>query len=276
MDKGKLVKCVFKYIVILFSILLIIVGLFVAINYDNVVAFYKGLTTDANTISQQLDQNKKDTADALASSGLKISEEELNKINEGSLSKEEISEVLLNSMIKNEDSSKTDTGLVQPEDTIPTEPDKQNDKDEEIEVEPEKDSNKITEQEKSNEHEKDENVLSEQEYNKKVADLVAQVYVIQANFNATLNAFENRIISEYKALPAEQRTTSTKARIVSDNMAYVVGLEAQCDAQIKEVTDALAELMSENNKERSLIDAINKAYKNEKELKKAYYISLYK
>lgn len=118
--------------------------------------------------------------------------------------------------------------------------------------------------------------LSEEEYNKKVAELVAKIYVIKANFTSTLSAFESNIIASYKALPKEQHTTATKAKIVSDNMGYVAGLEAQCDAQVKAVTDELSALMKENGKDTSLVDAINSAYKNEKELKKAYYISLYK
>lgn len=81
--------------------------------------------------------------------------------------------------------------------------------------------------------------LSEEEYNKKVADLVAKMYVVKANFTSTLSAFEANIISSYKSLPAEQRTSATKAKIVSDNMSYVTGLEAQCDAQVKAITDEL-------------------------------------
>ena len=118
--------------------------------------------------------------------------------------------------------------------------------------------------------------LSEEEYNKKVAELVAKIYVIKANFTSTLSAFESNIIASYKALPKEQHTTATKAKIVSDNMGYVTGLEAQCDAQVKAVTDELSALMKENGKDTSLVDAINSAYNSEKELKKAYYISLYK
>ncbi len=276
MSQKKHKNRVLKYILIALLIIVVLIGLFIAMNYKNVVAFYKGLTTDSGTLSQQLEQNKKDTADALVNSGLNISEEDLNKINDGSLSKEEISNVLLNSMGKTEDVSQSGAEQNQPETGQQNEPSIEIEKNEDVSDVTGKDNQKVTEQEKLPEQEKDEKILSEQEYNKKLADLVAQVYVIQANFNATLNAFESRIISEYKALPAEQRTASTKAKIVSDNMAYVVGLEAQCDAQIKEVTDALTKLMTENNKDTSLVDSINKAYQNEKELKKAYYISLYK
>lgn len=118
--------------------------------------------------------------------------------------------------------------------------------------------------------------VSDEEYNRKVAELIAQVYVIKANFTSQLSAFESSIINSYKALPAEQRTAATKARIVSENMGYIAGLEAQCDAQINAVTTELKAFLASCGRDTSLVDSINTAYANEKELKKAYYISLYK
>lgn len=274
MSREKHKNRVLKYILIVLFLIVIISGIFLVVNYRNVVAFYKGMTTDADTLSGQLDKNKQDTADALINSGINVSEEDMNKLNDGNLTKEEIADLLLGSMEKlsGEDEKKEEqkkeeelpVGDSTKEDNQPAEKEKSDIITEIPEVVPE-----IVPDIKDN-------GLSEQEYNKKVAELVAQVYVIQTNFNSTLNEFENRIISEYKALPPEQRTASTKAKIVADNMAYMVGLEAQCDAQIKEVTDALTKLMTENNKDTALVDSIKKAYENEKELKKAYYISLYK
>lgn len=120
------------------------------------------------------------------------------------------------------------------------------------------------------------NGITEEEYNRRVSELVAQIYVIKSNFTSELAAFETRIVTSYKALPAEQRTTATKARIVSENMGYVAGLEAQCDAQVNAVTSELSEFLTSCGKDTSLVDSIQTAYANEKELKKAYYISLYK
>lgn len=120
------------------------------------------------------------------------------------------------------------------------------------------------------------NGITEEEYNRRVSELVAQIYVIKSNFTSELAAFETRIVTSYKALPAEQRTTATKARIVSENMGYVAGLEAQCDAQVNAVTSELSEFLTSCGKDTSLVDSIQTAYANEKALKKAYYVSLYK
>lgn len=119
-------------------------------------------------------------------------------------------------------------------------------------------------------------IMTDEQYNKRVSELVAKMYSIKADFVSQLAAFESRIIAEYKALPAEQRTAATKSRIVSDNMSYVMGLEAQCDAQVKAVTDELTAIMTANGKPTTLVDQINAAYINEKEIKKAYYVSMYK
>ncbi len=118
--------------------------------------------------------------------------------------------------------------------------------------------------------------LSEDVYNAKVADLVAKVYVLKGQYTSLLSSFESQIIAQYNALPKEQHTAATKARLVSENVGYVAGLEAQCDAQIAAITDELTTLMKENGKDTLLADSIKSAYANEKELKKAYYISLYK
>ncbi len=120
------------------------------------------------------------------------------------------------------------------------------------------------------------NGVTDEEYNRKVAELVAQIYVIKSDFMSQLSSFESNIINAYKALPEEQRTTATKARIVSENMGYVAGLEAQCDAQVSAVTSELSAFLISCGKDTSLVNSIQAAYANEKELKKAYYISLYK
>lgn len=118
--------------------------------------------------------------------------------------------------------------------------------------------------------------MTEEQYNMKVAELVAKMYSIKADFVSKLSSFENDVIAQYKALPADQRTTAAKSKIVSENMNYIMGLEAQCDAQVQAVTSELTSIMVANGKSTALVDQINAAYINEKEIKKAYYVSLYK
>ncbi len=294
--------------VILIILLCIILGIILAvvnfIGIANIKAFYRGITSHPEDVDHLIIENDKTTVDALTNNGMNLSQDDLGKLNDGSLTEEEKAAIILNSMnsgnassgdgvppqsgeTENPDEQTPPEDPVQTpnnaEETTPTVPDSgKTEEDVSTPANPPQagtpsagetpgQSNPTTSTPATSTGK-----LTEEEYNKSVADLVAKVYVIKANFLATLSSFENTIISQYKALPPEQHTTATKAKIVADNMAYVTGLEAQCDAQVKEVTDALTKLMKENGKDNSLVDAINKAYANEKELKKAYYISLYK
>ena len=296
-----------KILLIVFLLAVLALAVFAFLQRDNIKAFYRGVTTTPEQIDKELVQNEKSTVDALSNEGFKLTDEDFNKISDGSLSAEEIAALLLDSQNAEKETPATNpdaSGLSPDESGVPSDPDPDSEDQPKADdtqnppatLKPEKPADKkpdkttptVPDKTQQNQPNGTVNppadtanpgevtVLSEEEYNRKVAELVAQVYVIKANFVSTLSSFESRIISEYKALPKEQQTTATKAKIVSDNMGYISGLEAQCNAQVKSVTDQLTVLMQENGKDTSLVAAINDAYAKEKELKKAYYISLYK
>lgn len=293
------------------AVVLIILAAVAAVavkNYNNLKALYIGLTTSTEQISTDIEQNKQETADALSNAGLNISKEDFDKMNDGSLSPEQIEQLLKDSLDgKQSDTEKEDN--LQAEDPVVNVPDapvgEQNTENAEN-TETADSENKTTESTNPS-GEKSETpsggtqqpvpeskpeptvpnnqtttgttnplLMSEAEYSEKVAEYVAKMYVIKSEFVGVLNEFEANIKSQYLALPKEQRTTATKAKIVSDNMEYVSSLEAQCDARVDAVTNELYELMKANGKDTALVDAIKTAYVNEKELKKAYYVSLYK
>lgn len=267
---------------VIIIILVVLIGVVVS-NFNNISALYKGLTQSSDEISSNIEKNKQDTSQALQNAGINMSEDDFEKLNSGELSADEILQIIQGAV-------SSDNQQKDPENEPSPEQKPEQNPEQNIQVQPDDsqgDVQKPVEQEKTDTPpqsqpnpvvppEQSETVLAEAEYNKKVADLVAKVYTIKSEFMATLDSFESKIVSEYKALPKEQRTAATKAKIVADNMSYMLSLEAQCDAQIKAVTDELTKLMKEYGKDMALVDAINSAYANEKELKKAYYVSLYK
>ena len=304
-----------KIILFILIILLIAVGVVLLINYRNIKSIYRGLTTNIDDIQQQMTQNDQNIADALAESGISLTKEELDLFSDGSLSQDEISAIILKSMTEGSadevlpDAEKSDDDENGTENTDVTAPETSTDSSNGKATGSEKssgDTNAVGTDtstdtsygkangggkgtssasngtSKSSQNSSNASALpkssgtDEAEYNKKVADLIAKVYVIKANFTSSLAAFENDIISSYKALPTSERTNANKAKIVADNMSYALGLEAQCDAQIAAVTDELTALLKQYGKDTALVDSINSAYQQEKELKKAYYLSLYK
>ncbi len=304
--KEKTTKSRGKKIVAAVILVILAAGVAIAVkNYGNIKALYKGLTTSTEDLSADIEQNKQNTSDALSNAGINISKEDFDKLNDGELTAEQIAELLQGSIGKqdstandgkqnenvtdipdagsekqDDDGSESQTPElpVSPEVTPQekTEPDTQvpNDNIQQNKPEDIPEPTKPEKPETNDTHTS--TVMTEAQYNEKVAEYVAKMYVIKSEFLNILNEFETNIKNQYLALPKEQRTTATKAKIVADNMAYVTSLEAQCDARVDAVTKELYELMKANGKDTALVDAIKAAYVNEKELKKAYYISLYK
>lgn len=260
---------------------------------ENWDSLSRGLNTDVDDLDNEKQANSESQSQAFADANINLSADDIENLSNAEMTEEERAKLIYDAMTagsENAESSSDDgndtpfgeeigesvSGEAQPEDE--KKPDTKNDN---VSVKPEKPKNDVQSSavvKPSDSEVKQENpgTLTEDEYNIKVSELVAKMYSIKADFMGKLSAFESKVISEYKALPEAQRTTATKAKIVADNMSYIIGLEAQCDAQVDAVTSELSAIMTANGKDTSLVDQIKSAYTGEKELKKAYYVSLYK
>ena len=304
----KVILSLLLLIVIVATVLVVVNWELISYTIKNFSSINKGLNYSSEEINAEADKIKEDTAQALSNAGISLTPEQLELLDREDLTEEEKKQILLDVM--QGESDKKDDDEPEPDkdnQDILDEPQKDNtvivdgqqtnkdDIDKDKENVPENDNSlqvelpavtptdpeKVIQESDKTEQEEAKDVetsgkLTDEQYNARIAELVAKVYSIKADFMGTLNAFETRIKAEYTALPKEQQTTATKAKIVADNMNYVIGLEAQCDAQVKAVTDSMLEIMIANDKDTSLVEQINSAYESEKELKKAYYISLYK
>lgn len=287
--KFKLLKII--VIAIVFVIAAAVLVVIRTYGFSNIMALYRGLTTKPEKIQNLLDQNKQATDKALADIGVTVEENMVERIEKGELTEDELAAMIYESM-QNPETVTAETGDVSgsqgeedyvivpagEENTTPSSTNSNGQNDGGSTGGPDNSgagAGNTGANADGNVNEPKTLTAEEEEFNKRTAELVAKMYVIKADFMGTLSSFEANIKAQYKSLPAEERTQATKAKIVSENMSYITGLEAQCDAQVKAVTDELTELLTANGKDTSLVDAINSAYTNEKELKKAYYISLY-
>ena len=287
--KFKLLKII--VIAIVFVIAAAVLVVIRTYGFSNIMALYRGLTTKPEKIQDLLDRNKQATDKALADIGVTVEENMVERIEKGELTEDELAAMIYESM-QNPETVTAETGDVSgsqgeedyvivpagEENTTPSSTNSNGQNDGGSTGGPDNSgagAGNTGANADGNVNEPKTLTAEEEEFNKRTAELVAKMYVIKADFMGTLSSFEANIKAQYKSLPAEERTQATKAKIVSENMSYITGLEAQCDAQVKAVTDELTELLIANGKDTSLVDAINSAYTNEKELKKAYYISLY-
>jgi hypothetical protein len=134
---------------------------------------------------------------------------------------------------------------------------------------------KITGKDENNAEEKQPKPLklTPEEYNAELSELVAESLVLKTVFESKLTEIEEAARSEYKALPAEKRTTGAKANILSKYMDQAQQIEADCDAKIEQIIADTHALVEENGGDKTLPEQIKAEYYNQKALKKAYYIS---
>ncbi len=109
--------------------------------------------------------------------------------------------------------------------------------------------------------------------NKIVSNRIIEFYSLKAYYLGQLGQMEAKVKKDYLALPKEKKNLVGKKELVSKYMSVASSLLAQCDAKMAELTAKLEKEIKAVGGDTSIIDTINKAYENEKNLKKAYYMS---
>lgn len=122
---------------------------------------------------------------------------------------------------------------------------------------------KNTEQEESN----------DKEYDAELAAMVGEIYALRTSFVGQLDALLEEAKEEYIALPEEERDKQ-KMSLVSKYIGIAGGLEKSCDNQMEEILGRIQAHLKETNGDLSLVEEIHQVYKNEKALKKSYYMSM--
>ena len=110
-------------------------------------------------------------------------------------------------------------------------------------------------------------------YEKQLSSIVAEVYVLQAEYTGALNSLFASAKAEYLALPADQRTQSSKVSIASKYMGQASALEGQCDAKMDGIVSSMRSVIQANGGDMSLVDTVVHSYASEKSLKKSWYMS---
>lgn len=110
---------------------------------------------------------------------------------------------------------------------------------------------------------------------KLLSEYLAEIYVMKDEYTAWLEAKYNEAIDAYNALPKEQQTPEAKYSIGMERMKQALAKEDECDAAMKQIEQKIGALLAKMGRDDSLVKEIQKAYEQEKELKKAYYLGLH-
>lgn len=107
-----------------------------------------------------------------------------------------------------------------------------------------------------------------------VQDAVATMYALKAEYLGKLGGMEQTAKGEYLALPKEERGMKGKQKIISRHAGEVMGFEGACDAKVNTVLKKLEGELKSLGEDTSIVGTMRSTYQNEKNLKKAYYMSL--
>ncbi len=105
MNLKKLGKGILVFLVVVLVLLIIAVGALMIFKPDLVRAVYDGLTLDSEQIEEKKKENDKKLASTINDFGFTISEEDLEKMNNGELSEEDIKEILLGSKTSSDETN---------------------------------------------------------------------------------------------------------------------------------------------------------------------------
>lgn len=108
-----------------------------------------------------------------------------------------------------------------------------------------------------------------------ISDGVSKMYALKAKYVNKLGELERKVYDEYLSLPKEKQNEESKYKLVKDNLNYVSQLEEKCDEEVAKVLSGLKSELTRLNGDTEIIQILQDAYKEEKEVKKAYYLSLY-
>ena len=80
--------------------------------------------------------------------------------------------------------------------------------------------------------------------------------------------------AEFYKFPMEERTQANKTAVITDKLIECYELENQCDIKIESLLGGLESELKQIGSDTAIVDEIRAAYKEEKSVKKAYYMSL--
>ena len=205
---------------------------------------------------QQKDQTIKDAVNALPDVSIRdITQEEKDALRDGTLTQEE----LIDSLIKPQP-PKEQPGEQKPDETA-------------VDPEPAKPDPEPLKPKPDPEPDPKPKPSEQSEYEKQLAAIIAEVYVLREQFLIRLDQLLEEAKAEYKALSPEQRSKTNMVPLVADYMTRGTQLEEECDAKIVEILDRLETLVRENNGDTKLSQTIFDTYVDEKSIKKAWYMA---
>ena len=105
--------------------------------------------------------------------------------------------------------------------------------------------------------------------------LIAEIYVMEAEYTGWLEKANQAAIDDYNALPEADRTTSNKFNIGMKYLSLAKDKEVEADAKMSELESSIRSILQQLGESTAMVDEIHSTYLAEKAAKKAYYLGLH-
>ena len=218
--------------------------------WNNLNALRYGLTMDRDTLDQRLEENKaalNQAMDEYQISEYTFSNEEVAQLTDGSMTAQEAAQKLL----EQSPTPSENTQAAQPEQ--PSQPAQ---------------SGQTGQSSQPAQDVQPEQTLSPEE--QEIKELIATMYVLRATYVGKLDAVVQSAIDEYVA---GEHTSENRTNVVYSKMDELIAMEKECDGEVAAVVSRLRELLKATGQDDTLARQVEETYREEKSLKKAYYLN---
>ena len=106
-----------------------------------------------------------------------------------------------------------------------------------------------------------------------IKELIATMYALRAAYEGKLDAVVQSAIDEYAA---GEHTSANRTKVVYSKMDELVAMEKACDSEVAAVVSRLRELLKAAGQDDTLARQVEETYREEKSLKKAYYLNAFR
>ena len=214
-------------------------------NWDNIVSFVNSQRYSGDEIEDKMQENKKQMEE--------IAQKDPNINIRGDLTEEE-AKALKNGLITQDEA----VAIIKGDATL-----------EEILLKKEEKKEDVKEEEPPSK-ETSAKPLENPPNKDRASEIIAELYVLQADFITRLEAVGDRAYEDYKA---QNYDRSKVMSIVDSYMGEVASLELECDTKVKELLAELEAELTATGGDLSNVKKIRKYYYDEKRLKKTYYLN---
>lgn len=229
-----------KVVLVVLAVLVVGIGGLAVWQWKNLKAVHSALTTDKDTLAQNVQDKADEHREALESSGITVtppSVQQNEDLLDGKVSADEVKEAL---------------GIV----TLPVQAGQQ-------------DSTPAPEQ--SDSPDAPAGVSAEELLNQCVAEL----YACQVELMARLGQMKQAAIDQWTALPPEERTALKKQEIGMAGLQQCYALEVETDAAVKDILARCRTELEKLGADTGTLDLLWTYYCEEKEAQKAFYLNKY-